>query len=101
MNAVQASVLAMEPLKTEEFRINLHGAIIKKDNEDLLAGLQGKDKSYKGVGAEFTELDIIGNTELFKILYYGDYEVELYFIPHAPKIIPIAKNKILYTVYIW
>jgi len=72
----------------------LHGAIIKKDNEDLLAGLQGRDKSYKGVGAEFTELDIIGNTELFKILYYGDYEVELYFIPHAPKIIPIAKNKI-------
>ena len=93
VNAVQASVLAMEPLKTEEFRINLHGAIIKKDNKDLLAGLQGKDKSYKGVGAEFTELDIIGNTELFKILYYGDYEVELYFIPGAPKIIPIAKNK--------
>ena len=34
MNVVQASVLAMEPLKTEEFRINLHGAIIKKDNEE-------------------------------------------------------------------
>ena len=94
VNAVQTSILAMEPLKTEEFRINLHGVIIKKDNEDLLAGLQGKDKSYKGVGAEFTELDIIGNTELFKILYYGDYEVELYFIPGAPKILPIAKNKI-------
>ena len=94
VNAVQTSILAMEPLKTEEFRINLHGVIIKKDNEDLLAGLQGKDKSYKGVGAEFTELDIIGNTELFKILYYGDYEVELYFIPGAPKIVPIAKNKI-------
>ena len=94
VNVVQASVLALEPLETEEFRINLHGAIIKKDNKDLLAGLQSRDKSYKGVGAEFTELDIIGNTKLFKILYYGDYEVELYFIPGAPKIVPIAKNKI-------
>ena len=94
VNAVQTSVLEIEPLKTEEFKINLHGAIIRKNNEDLLAGLQTMDKSYKGVGAEFSELDIIGNTELFKILYYGEYEVELYFIPGAPKIINIAKNEI-------
>ena len=94
VNAVQASVLEMEPLKTEEFKINLHGAIIVKDGEDLLAGLKGLDKSYKGIGAQYNELDIIGNTELFKILYYGGYEIELYFIPHAPKIIPIAKNEI-------
>ena len=94
VNAIQASVIEIKPLKTEEFRINLHGAIIKKNNEDLLAGLKSTNKSYKGVGAEFTELDIIGNTELFKILYYGDFEVELYFIPGAPKIIPIAKNEI-------
>ena len=94
VNAVQTSVLEIEPLKTEEFKINLHGAIIRKNNEDLLAGLQTMDKSYKGVGAEFSELDIIGNTELFKILYYGEYEVELYIIPGSPKIINIAKNEI-------
>ena len=37
VNAVQASVLEMKPLKTEEFKINLYGAIIVKDGEDLEA----------------------------------------------------------------
>ena len=87
VHSVQVSILEMEPLKTEQFKIKLYGAIISKEGEDLLAGVRGSDKDYKGIGTQFNELDIIGNTELFKSLYKGGYQIEIYYFPNIPKII--------------
>ena len=52
------------------------------------------DEEYKGIVTEYTELDLIGNTELFKILYRGGYNIEAYIMPHSSTIIPIAKNQL-------
>ena len=65
--------------------------------ERILAGVQGNDKNYKGIATEYTELDLIGNTELFKILYRGGYNIEAYIMPHSSTVIPIAENQ-LYNV---
>ena len=94
LDAVQISFEAIEPLKTEYLDIKLHVSIIKKDGEDILAGIRGSDEEYKGIATEYTELDLIGNTELFKLLYRGGYNIEAYIMPQASTVIPIAKNQL-------
>ena len=69
MDALQVSFENIESLKTESLAIKLYASIIKKDGEEFLAGIRGSDEEYKGVATEYTELDLIGNTEIFKLLY--------------------------------
>ena len=94
LDAVQISFEAIEPLKTEYLDIKLHASIVKKDGEEILAGIRGPDEDYKGIATEYNELDLIGNTELFKILYRGGYNIEAYIMPQASTVIPIAKNQL-------
>ena len=89
LDALQVSFETIEPLKTESLAIKLHGSIINKDGEDILAGIRGSDEEYKGIATEYNELDLIGNTELFKILYRGGYNIEAYIMPHSSTVIPI------------
>jgi len=92
LDALQISFETAEPLKTESLAIKLHGSIINKDGEEILAGIRGLDEEYKGIATEYNELDLIGNTELFKILYRGGYDIEAYIMPQASTVIPIAEN---------
>ena len=94
LDAVQISFEAIEPLKTEYLDIKLHASIVKKDGESILAGIRGSDEDYKGVATEYNELDLIGNTEIFKLLYRGGYDIEAYIMPHSSTVIPIAKNQL-------
>ena len=94
LDALQVSFETIEPLKTESLAIKLHGSIINKDGEDILAGIRGLDEDYKGIVTEYTELDLIGNTEIFKLLYRGGYNIEAYIMPQASTVIPIAKNQL-------
>ena len=94
LDAVQISFEAIEPLKTEYLDIKLHASVINKDGEKILAGIRGSDEDYKGIATEYNELDLIGNTEIFKILYRGGYNIEAYIMPQASTVIPIAKNQL-------
>jgi len=94
LDAVQISFEAIEPLKTESLAIKLHGSVINKDGEEILAGIRGPDEEYKGIATEYNELDLIGNTEIFKLLYRGGYNIEAYIMPHSSTVIPIAKNQL-------
>ena len=49
LDALQVSFETIEPLKTESLAIKLHGSIINKDGEDILAGIRGSDEDYKGI----------------------------------------------------
>ena len=51
-----------------------------KDNKNILAGIRGNDPMYMGVGAEFNELDVQGNTSIFKTLYKGKYDLEIFYL---------------------
>ena len=94
LDAVQISFEAIEPLKTEYLDIKLHASIVKKDGESILAGIRGSDEDYKGIATEYNELDLIGNTEIFKLLYRGGYDIEAYIMPQASTVISIAKNQL-------
>ena len=94
LDALQISFETVEPLKTKKLELKLYGSIINKDGEDVLAGVRGSDEEYKGIATEYNELDLIGNTELFKLLYRGGYDIEAYIMPHSSTIIPIAKNQL-------
>ena len=48
LDALQVSFETIEPLKTESLAIKLHGSIINKDGEDILAGIRGQMKKIKG-----------------------------------------------------
>ena len=93
-DALQVSFETIEPLKTKKLAIKLYGSIINKDGENILAGVRGSDEEYKGIATEYNELDLIGNTELFKILYRGGYDIEAYIMPHSSTVIPIAENQL-------
>ena len=69
LDALQVSFENIDPLKTKKLELKLYASIVKKDGEEILAGVQENNKDYKGIATEYTELDLIGNTELFKILY--------------------------------
>ena len=97
VSALQISVENYEPVKTEKFEIKLFGSIITKDDINILAGMRGNNSEYKGVGAEFKDLDLNKNTELFKILYKGGYNLDVYILPEFKTSIPVAKNNLYST----
>ena len=81
-----------ESHELDVYDIKLYGSIITKDDKKFLAGVSNKQSTYKGVGAEFYELDKEGNTEIIKSLYKGRYEIELYTIPGVSFKVPIRVN---------
>ena len=92
VQAIQMSVMDPESHELDVYDIKLYGTIIRKDDKKLLAGVSNKQSTYKGVGAEFYELDKEGNTEIIKTLYKGRYEIELYTIPGVSFKVPIRVN---------
>ena len=59
--------------------------------------MRSDDFHYKGVGAEFKNISLSENIELFKFLYQGRYNLDIYLLPEIKTTIPIAKNT-LYSV---
>ena len=92
VDAIQMSVLIPDTAELEHMDIKLYASILKKDGEGFLAGVRANDENEKGVGAEYTEFDREGTTEIFKTMYKGGFELEVHTIPKAPVIIPIEKN---------
>jgi hypothetical protein len=54
--------------------------------------MHGADSDYKGVSTEYTDLDLPRNIKLFKVLYQGGYNLDVYIMPKVSTIIHIAKN---------
>ena len=92
VRGMQMSVVDPDTQKLDIFDIKLYGSIITKDDKNILAGIRGNDPMYMGVGAEFNELDVQGNTSIFKTLYKGKYDLEIYTIPGASFKVPIKLN---------
>jgi len=92
VQAIQMSVMDPDSHELDVYDIKLYGSIITKDDKELLAGVRNSQSTYKGVGAEFYELDKEGNTEIIKTLYKGRYEIELYTIPGVSFKVPIRVN---------
>ena len=93
VNAVQMSVDNPETGKMEQLEIKLYASILSKDGVKFLAGMRGNDDSDKSVGAEYTEFDREGDTQVFKDLYKGDFKLIVHHIPGAEVTIPIEVNK--------
>ena len=92
VSAIQMSVMDPDSHELDVYDIKLYGSIITKDDKEILAGIRNTQSSYKGVGAEFYELDREGNTNIIKTLYKGRYEIELYTIPGVSFKVPIRVN---------
>ena len=92
VDALQLSVENPETAELKSMNIKLYASILLKDGKGFLAGMRGTDETIKGVGAEYTEFDREGNTAIFKMMYKGDFELEVHAIPKVPLIIPIKKN---------
>ena len=92
VDALQLSVENPETAELKSMNIKLYASILLKDGKGFLSGMRGTDETIKGVGAEYTEFDREGNTAIFKMMYKGDFELEVHAIPKVPLIIPIKKN---------
>ena len=93
VNAVQMSVNNPETRDVEQMEIKLYASVLSKDGVEFLAGMRGNDDNDKSVGAEYTEFDRKGNTQVFKDLYKGDFKLIVHHIPGAEVTIPIEVNK--------
>ena len=67
VSAIQMSVMDPDSHELDVYDIKLYGSIITKDDKEILAGIRNTQSSYKGVGAEFAELDRKGN-EIYRHL---------------------------------
>jgi hypothetical protein len=92
LDAIQISLEKMEPWKINDLDIKLYASKIVKDGKDILGGPRGEDDNYKGIALEFTNFDLEVNTELFKTLYKGGYNIEAFIIPGSSTVVPIASN---------
>ena len=92
LDAIQISFEKIEPLETNDLNIRLYASKVVKDGKDILGGPRGEVDNYKGIALEFTDFDLEVNTELFKTLYKGGYNIEAYIIPGSSTVVPIASN---------
>ena len=86
------SVMDPDSHELDVYDIKLYGSIITKDDKEILAGMRSAGSTYRGVGAEYYEFDREGNTKIFKTLYKGRYELEIYTIPGVSFKVPIRVN---------
>ena len=91
-DVMQISFESIEPLKTDDLHIRLHGLLIKKDGRDILGGPRVKSYKHKGILLEFTEFDFDKDVKLFKTLYKGGYDIEAFIIPNSATVVPIVVN---------
>ena len=96
LDAIQISFEKIEPLETNDLDIRLYASKVVKDGKDILGGPRGEVDNYKGISLEFTDFDLEVNTEVFKTLYKGGYNIEAYIIPSSSTVVPIAPNT-MYT----
>ena len=92
VSAIQMSVMDPDSHELDVYDIKLYGSIITKDDKEILAGMRSAGSTYRGVGAEYYEFDREGNTKIFKTLYKGRYELEIYTIPGVSFKVPIRVN---------
>ncbi len=92
VSAIQMSVMDPDSHELDVYDIKLYGSIITKDDKEILAGMRSAGSTYRGVGAEYYEFDREGNTNIFKTLYKGRYELEIYTIPGVSFKVPIRVN---------
>ena len=92
VSGVQMSVMNPDTHELDVYDIKLYGSVIIKDNKKILAGLRSDNSDYRGVGAEYNEFDLEGNTALFKTLYKGRYDLEVFTIPGVSFKVPIKVN---------
>ena len=92
VSAIQMSVMDPDSHELDVYDIKLYGSIITKDDKKILAGVRPAGSTYRGVGAEYYEFDREGNTQIFKTLYKGRYELEIYTIPGVSFKVPIRVN---------
>jgi len=92
LDAVQISFEKMEPLETHDLDIKLYASKVVKDGKEILGGPRGENYKYKGVALEFTEFDFNVDTEIFKTLYKGGYNIEAFIIPSSSTVVPITPN---------
>ena len=96
LDAVQISFEKIEPLETNDLDIKLYASKVVKDGKNILGGPRVENYKYKGIALEFTDFDLERNTELFKMLYKGGYNIEAYIIPSFITVVPITTNT-MYT----
>ena len=92
IDAKQISFEKMEPLRTDDLHIRLHASLIKKDGKSILGGPRDTSDKYKGIALEFTEFNFNEDVELFKTLYKGGYDIEVFIIPNSATVVPISLN---------
>ena len=92
MDALQISFEQIEPFETNKLDIKLYASKVIKNGKEILGGLRRENYKYKGIALEITDFDLEENTELFKTLYKGGYNIEAYFIPSFSTIVPIVIN---------
>ena len=91
VSGIQMSVMDPDTHELDVYDIKFYGSFIIKDDEEILTGVRS-NKDYRGVGAEYNEFDLEGNTALFKTLYKGRYDLEIYTIPGVSFKAPITVN---------
>ena len=96
LDAVQISFEKIEPLETNDLDIKLYASKVVKNGKDILGGPRGENYKYKGIALEFKDFGLEVNTEVFKTLYKGGYNIEAYIIPSSSTVVPIAPNT-MYT----
>ena len=92
LDTLQISFEKIKLLETNNLDIKLYASKVVKDGKDILGGSRGKNYKYQGITLEFTDFDLEGNTEVFKVLYKGGYIIEAYIIPSFSTVIPITLN---------
>ena len=96
VKALQISFEEIEPIKTEDLPIRLYASKIIKDGKNILGGPRGENSKYKGIAIEFSESDYDEDVQIFKTLYKGGYDIEVFVFPSNGTKIPITSN-IKYT----
>ena len=92
VEAVQISFEEIEPIKTEDLPIRLYASKVTIDGKDIVGGSRGENLKYKGIALEFTEFDYDEDVKVFKTLYKGGYDIEVFIIPSDGTKIPITPN---------
>ena len=92
VDALQISFEKIDPIKTDELPIRLYASKVTKDGKNIVGGPRGENHKYKGIALEFTESNFEDDIQLFKTLYKGGYDIEVYILPKSATKIPITSN---------
>ena len=92
VDALQISFEEIEPIKTEDLLIKLYASKVTKDGKDIIGGPRVQNYKSKGIALEFSDSDFKEDIQLFKTLYKGGYDIQIFILPKSATIIPITQN---------